>query len=91
MTPNFFRTILAIFRKDLAIWLLNKRNVSATIVPPLSFLLIQALGAAAVGRSPVALVTLDQRAKSLQMEQIFHQADVFRITDTDLYPSPEVV
>jgi ABC-type multidrug transport system permease subunit len=81
MTPNFFRTILAIFRKDLAIWLLNKRNVSATIVPPLSFLLIQALGAAAVGRSPVALVTYDQRAKGLQMEQIFHQADVFRITD----------
>jgi ABC-2 type transport system permease protein len=79
--PNLFRTIWAIFKKDLAIWLLNKRNMSATIIPPLAFLLIQALGAAAVGRSPVALVTLDQRAKGLQMEQIFHQADVFRITD----------
>lgn len=82
MTPNLFRTIWAVFRRDLAIWLLNKGNISTTIVPPLSFLFIQALGAVAVGRSPVALVTLDQRAKGLQMEQIFHQADVFRITDT---------
>jgi ABC-type multidrug transport system permease subunit len=82
MTPNLFRTIWAIFRKDLVVWLRNKRNIFGTIVPPLSFLLVQALGAAAVGRSPVALVTLDQRAKGLQMEQIFHQADVFRITDT---------
>jgi len=82
MTPNLFRTIWAIFRKDLTIWLRNRRNIFSTIVPPLSFLLVQALGAVAVGRSPVALVTLDQRAKGLQMEQIFHQADVFRITDT---------
>ena len=82
MTPNLFRTIWAIFRKDLTIWLRNGRNISATIVPPLAFLLIQALEAVAVGRSPVALVTLDHRAKGLQMEQIFHQADVFRITNT---------
>ena len=42
---------------------------------------IQALGAVAVGRSPVALVTLDTGAKGQQMQQIFHSADVFRITD----------
>jgi ABC-2 type transport system permease protein len=81
MIFNPFRAVWAIFKKDLMVWLRNRRNIMATIVPPLSFLLVQALGAAAVGRSPVALVTLDQRAKGLQMEQIFHQADVFRITD----------
>jgi ABC-2 type transport system permease protein len=81
MSSNLLRTIWAIFRKDLAVWLHNGRNIASTIVPPLAFLLVQALGAAAVGRSPVALVTLDHRAKGLQMEQIFHQADVFRITD----------
>ena len=75
------RAIWAIFRKDLAVWLRNGRNVAATIVPPLAFLLVQAVGAVAVGRSPVALVTLDTRAKGQQMAQILHQADVFRITD----------
>ncbi len=75
------RTIWAIFKKDLAIWLLNRRNLVATIIPPLVFLLVQALGAVAVGRSPVALVTLDHGPKGLQMQQIFHDADVFRITD----------
>lgn len=76
-----FRAIWAIFRKDLAVWLKNGRNIAATIVPPLAFLFVQALGAVAVGRSPVALVTLDQGAKGVLMQQIFHQADVFRITD----------
>jgi len=75
------RTIWAIFKKDLAIWLLNRRNLVATLIPPLVFLLVQALGAVAVGRSPVALVTLDHDPKGLQMQQIFHDADVFRITD----------
>jgi ABC-2 type transport system permease protein len=81
MSSNTMRTIWAIFKKDLSIWLLNKRNLAATIAPPLVFLLVQALGAVAVGRSPVALVTLDQGPKGVQMQQIFHQADVFRITD----------
>jgi hypothetical protein len=60
MSSNLLRTIWAIFRKDLAVWLHNGRNIASTIVPPLTFLLVQALGAAAVGRSPVALVTLDR-------------------------------
>jgi ABC-2 type transport system permease protein len=81
MVSSFLRTVGAIFRKDLAVWLRNRRNVAATILPPLVFLLIQALGAAAVGRSPVALVTLDTGPQGRQMQQIFHTADVFRITD----------
>lgn len=81
MNSSFWRTVGAIFRKDLAVWLRNRRNIAATILPPLVFLLVQALGAAAVGRSPVALVTLDTGPQGRQMQQIFHNADVFRITD----------
>ncbi|MBA2396208.1 MAG: ABC transporter permease [Ktedonobacteraceae bacterium] len=81
MNSSFWRTVGAIFRKDLVVWLRNRRNIAATILPPLVFLLVQALGAAAVGRSPVALVTLDTGPQGRQMQQIFHNADVFRITD----------
>jgi ABC-2 type transport system permease protein len=81
MSSTSIRAIWAIFKKDLTIWLLNKRNLVATLAPPLVFLLVQALGAVAVGRSPVALVTLDRGPKGVQMEQIFQQADVFRVTD----------
>lgn len=75
------RPIWAMFRKDLAVWLRRPANVIVTLVPPLVFLLIIALGASAVGRSPVALVTLDHSSQAMQMRQIFHDADVFRVTD----------
>jgi ABC-2 type transport system permease protein len=81
MNSSFLRTVGAIFRKDLAVWLRNGRNIAATVLPPLVFLLVQALGSAAVGRSPVALVTLDTGPQGREMQQIFHNADVFRITD----------
>jgi ABC-2 type transport system permease protein len=81
MTPTFSRVIWAIFRKDLVIWWRNRTNLAATIVPILGFLLVQSLASVAVGRSPVALVNLDSGDKGAQMRQIFHDADVFRITD----------
>jgi ABC-type multidrug transport system permease subunit len=81
MFTQFLRTIWAILRKDLAIWFRQPANVAVTVLPPIAFLLVNALGAAAVGRSPVALVTLDHGPKGIQMQQIFHDADVFRITD----------
>ena len=77
----FIRSVWAILRKDLGIWLRQPVNVAVTILPMLALLLVEALGAAAIGRSPVALVTLDHGPKGMQMQQIFHQADVFRITD----------
>jgi ABC-type multidrug transport system permease subunit len=75
------RSAWIILRKDIRIWLRQPVNVAVTILPPLAFLLVGALGAAAVGRSPVALVTLDAGAKGQQMAQIIHNANVFRITD----------
>ncbi len=79
----YAKAIWIILSKDIRIWLRQPANIGATIIPPLAFLLVGALGAAAVGRSPVALVTLDSGSKGQQMAQIFHSADVFRITDTD--------
>jgi len=81
MIQAFLRSVWAITRKDLRVWLNNRCNIAATVIPPIAFLLIQALGAVAVGRSPVALVTLDAGTKGRQMQQIFHSADVFRVTD----------
>ena len=77
----FFHSIWVILRKDIRVLLRQPVNIAATLLPPLSFLLVNALGAVAVGRNPVALVTLDHSAKGQQMAQIIHNADVFRITD----------
>lgn len=83
MLTAFFRTIWVILKKDIRVWLRQPANISATFLPPIGFLLVGALGAVAVGRSPVALVTLDHGPKGVQMAQILHSADVFRITDTN--------
>lgn len=83
MLFTFFRVIWVILRKDIRIWLRQPSTIGATFIPPIGFLLVGALGAAAVGRSPVALVTLDSGPKGVQMAQIFHNADVFRITDAN--------
>ncbi len=79
---TFFHAVWVILRKDIRVLLRQPVNIAATILPPLAFLLVNALGAAAVGRNPVALVTLDRGIKGQQMAQIIHNADVFRITDT---------
>ncbi len=81
MLSNFLRSTWTILKKDVQVWLRQPINIVATFAPPLAFLLIQALAAAAVGRSPVALVTLDHDARGQQMRQILYTADVFRITD----------
>ncbi len=77
----FFYATWIILRKDIRVLLRQPVNIAATLVPPIAFLLVNALGAAAVGRNPVALVTLDHGVKGQQMAQIIHNADVFRITD----------
>ena len=59
----FFHAVWVILRKDIRVLLRQPVNIAATILPPLAFLLVNALGAAAVGRNPVALVTLDQGNK----------------------------
>ena len=77
------RALLALVKKDLGVWIRQPANVVATILPPLAFLLVEFMGAAAVGRSPVALVQMDHGAKANQMAQIFYQADIFRLTNAN--------
>jgi ABC-2 type transport system permease protein len=78
---TFFHSIWVILRKDIRVLFRQPVNIAATLLPSIAFLLVNALGAAAVGRNPVALVTLDQGTGGRQMAQIIHNADVFRITD----------
>ena len=80
---NFLRITWAILYKDIRVWLRQPANVAATVFPPIAFLLVQALGAAAVGRSPVALVNLDSGFQGARIVAAIQQADVFRLHETD--------
>ena len=83
MILNFLRTTWFILRKDLQIWLRQPANIAAAIVPSLVILFIQALGAQAVGRSPVALVVEDTGTQGALIAQAIRSADVFRLHEVD--------
>jgi ABC-type multidrug transport system permease subunit len=82
---SFVRAAWAMYKQDLAIWAHHPVIVVTSLAPALLIILLLAAEAAAVGRSPVALVTLDTNPKGRQMQQIFQRAGVFRLTDA----SPE--
>ena len=75
MLQAFVRTVWTICKKDVRVWLRQPANVAIAVLPALALLFVDALSAGAVGRSPVALVTLDQGARGQQMAQIIHHAD----------------
>src|ERR1700737_411227 len=81
MLQAFVRAVWTICKKDLRVWLRQPANVAITVLPALALLFVDALSAGAVGRSPVALVTLDHGARGQQMAQVIHQADLFRVSD----------
>src|SRR5215472_14377753 len=81
MLRAFVRAVWTICKKDLRVWLRQPSNVAITVLPALALLFVDALAAGAVGRSPVALVTLDQGARGQQMAHIIRQADLFRVSD----------
>jgi ABC-2 type transport system permease protein len=80
---DFLSTSWGILLKDLRIWLRQPVNMAASILPSLAFLLVQALGAQAVGRSPVALVVQDVGGQGEKIAQAIRQADVFRLKEVD--------
>ena len=80
---EFFRSTWLIMLKDLRVFLRQPTNLAVTFVPPLALLLVQALGASAVGRSPVALVVLDRGAEGARMAASIRAADVFRLHQVD--------
>src|SRR5260370_42667465 len=79
---NFLRVVWIVLKKDVRVWLRQPVNLAVIFIPALGFLLVSALGTAAVGRSPVELVTLDHGPEGIQLQHIFHSANVFRITET---------
>src|SRR6266849_1765725 len=81
MLQAFVCAVWTIFKKDVRVWLRQPSNVAITVLPALALLFIDALSTGAVGRSPVALVTLDHGARGQQMAQIIHHADLFRVSD----------
>jgi ABC-2 type transport system permease protein len=81
MLRAFVRAVWTICKKDLRVWLRHPSNVAITVLPALALLFVDALSAGAVGRSPVALVTLDQGARGQQMAHIIRQANLFRVSD----------
>ena len=83
MVIAFFEHVLAIFKKDIRVWLRHPSNILLTILPPLALLLVGALGSQAVGHSPVALVQKDHGPAGARMAQILHNADVFRLQDVN--------
>jgi ABC-type multidrug transport system permease subunit len=83
MDGHFWRITWAIWRKDVRVWLRQPANVAATFLPPLFFLIVQALGAEAVGRSPVALVVEDRGPEGARIAQTIRAADVFRLREVN--------
>jgi ABC-type multidrug transport system permease subunit len=81
MLEAFLRQVWTICKKDLRVWLRQPSNIAITVLPAFALLFIDALSAGAIGRSPVALVTLDQGSKGQQMAQVIHHADLFRVSD----------
>src|SRR5260221_3430246 len=81
MLRAFVRAVWTMCKKDVRVWLRQPANMAITVLPALALLFVDALSAGAVGRSPVALVTLDQGARGQQMAQIIRQADLFRVSD----------
>lgn len=81
MLRAFVRAVWTICKKDLRVWLRQPASVAITVLPALALLAVSALSAGAVGRSPVALVTLDHGARGQQMAQVIHQAGLFRVSD----------
>src|SRR5260370_35323303 len=78
---NFLRIVWIVLKKDVRVWLRQPVNLAVIFIPALGFLLVSALGTAAVGRSPAALVALHQGPKGIQMQDSFPTAKVFRITE----------
>lgn len=78
-TLAWLRVVWAIARKDLRVLSRQPANIAALALPTLAFLFIQALGSAAVGKSPVALVVQDTGPQGQQIARSIENADVFRL------------
>jgi ABC-2 type transport system permease protein len=70
----------AICRKDLKLWLRHPLRIIGSLLVPASYTLVVVLGAAATGRSPVAVVDLDHGPAGTSLARAITAAGVFRVT-----------
>jgi len=71
------RAIWAIARKDIRVWLRQPSAVAATLLPAIVLLGVLYIGAAAVGRNPVALVVQDDGPRAQQLMTQLEDSDAF--------------
>jgi ABC-type multidrug transport system permease subunit len=80
---EFFRATWVIMLKDLQVWLRQPVTLIATVAPAVILILVEILGAQAVGRSPVALVVQDSGPEAVRIAQAIRDANVFRLQEVD--------
>ena len=80
---RFFRIVTVTARHDLRIWLRQWSTILAALVMPFPYVLVVYLAAAAVGRSPVALVVLDPGPVAASVAASIESSDVFRVHVVD--------
>jgi ABC-2 type transport system permease protein len=72
--------ILAIVRKDFGVWVRQPTAVAATVLPAIVLIGVLYVGAAAVGRNPVALVVQDNGPHAQQLADILTDSEAFVVT-----------
>ena len=73
--------IWAIVRKDIAVWIRQPTAIAATLLPALGLILVLYVGAAAVGRNPVALVIEDDGPHARTLAATLQESDAFNVTE----------
>ena len=77
------RAIAAIVRKDLAVWRRRPISIVLTLTPPFVFMLVMLVSAGSVGRSPVALVVLDDGPQARALAAKIEDSDAFTVRRVD--------
>ena len=80
---RFFLVLAVTARHDLRIWSRQWSNILAALVMPFTYVLVVYLAAAAVGKSPVALVVEDPGPVAASVAQAIETADVFQVRVVD--------
>jgi len=77
------RAMLAVVRKDMAVWRRRPITIMVTLVPPLVFMGVLVISAGAVGRNPVALVVQDSGPQAQALAARIESSDAFNVRTTD--------
>jgi ABC-type transport system involved in multi-copper enzyme maturation permease subunit len=75
------RAIMAIVKKDISVWTRQPTAVAATLLPAVVLIGVLYVGAAAVGRNPVALVVQEQGPHAQALRSILQDSDAFSVTE----------